>query len=84
MFVWCGLLFFLGILAFIDSVFNMGQIFRQVNSVMFMLTSLALLVRTTTKMKEKVMEYQQDRIRELEDRLKTLEEGKRKLDAHYR
>jgi hypothetical protein len=82
MFVWCSLLFILGILAFLDSVFNMGEIFRQVNSVFFMLVSLALLVRTTTKMKEKKLESYKDEIYQLESRLRVLEEGRRKLEQH--
>jgi len=52
MLIWCALLFFLGLMAFLDSVFNMGEIFRQVNSVVFLLVSLALLIRTTTKAKQ--------------------------------
>ena len=82
MFVWCGLLFFLGVLAFMDSVFNMGEIFRQINSVLFMLVSVALLVRTTTKMKEKKVESYQDRIFQLERRIRTLEEGRKKLETY--
>lgn len=82
MFVWCSLLFFLGILAFLDSVFNMGMIFRQVNSVFFMLISLALLIRTTTKIKEKRVEGYQDKVFQLERRIRTLEEGRRKLETY--
>ncbi|HOD65503.1 MAG TPA: hypothetical protein PKW75_08890 [candidate division Zixibacteria bacterium] len=82
MFVWCSLLFVLGILAFLDSVFNMGMIFRQVNSVFFMLVSLALLVRTTTKMKEKKVESYQDKVFQLERRVRTLEEGRKKLETY--
>lgn len=76
MFVWCGLLFFLGILAFIDSVMNMGEIFRQVNSVFFLLVSLALLIRTTTKSKKQRTEKLQNRIFNLER-----EVGKLKSDS---
>ena len=31
MLIWCAILFTLGILAFMDSIFNYGEIFRQVN-----------------------------------------------------
>lgn len=82
MFVWCSLLFLLGVFAFLDSVFNMGEIFRQVNSVLFMLVSIALLVRTTTKMKEKKIESYQDRVFQLERRIRTLEEGRKKLESY--
>ena len=45
MFVWCVILFGLGVAAFLDSVFNYGEIFRRGNSVLFMLVSLGLLWR---------------------------------------
>lgn len=82
MFLWCGLLFFLGITAFLDSVLNMGEIFRQVNSVLFMLISLALWVRTISKMKEKKIENYQDKVFQLERRIRTLEEGRKKLETY--
>ncbi len=80
MFLWCGVLFGLGILAFLDSIFNMGDIFRKVNSVLFMLVSMALLVRTTTKMKEKKSEHSEERIFKLEQQVKNLELSKKKID----
>lgn len=67
MFGWCALLFCLGVLAFLDSLFNYGEIFRQINSVLFMLTSLGLLVRTATKMRLKTFEQQAARILALEE-----------------
>lgn len=73
MFVWCTVLFALGILAFLDSIYNMGDIFRQVNSVLFMLISLALLTRTTTKIKDQQIENYRQRIDELEEKLSKLE-----------
>lgn len=82
MFVWCSLLFSLGVLAFLDSLFNMGEIFRQVNSVLFMLISLGLLIRTTTKSKARKKEEDQKKIRALEQQVSVLQEGQRKL-AEY-
>ncbi|RKX17987.1 MAG: hypothetical protein DRP35_09995 [Candidatus Zixiibacteriota bacterium] len=79
MFVWCSVLFVLGILAFFDSIFNMGNLFRQVNSVFFMLISLALLIRTTTKIKTKKQETLENKLFGLERKVKTLEEGNKKL-----
>ncbi len=79
MFVWCTTLFVLGVLAFLDSLFNMGEIFRQVNSVFFMLISLALLIRTTTKMKSKSKENYEERVYNLEQKVRMLREGQRKL-----
>jgi len=72
MFIWCAVLFFLGIVAFLDSIFNYGEIFRQVNSVLFMLISLALLIRTTTKIRAKKIENYEDRIANLEMQIRRM------------
>ena len=69
---WCAVLFSLGLLAFLDSLFNYGEIFRQINSVLFMLVSLGLLVRTTTKMRLRTFEQQAARIMALEEEVFTL------------
>ncbi|UCC78904.1 MAG: hypothetical protein JSW64_11555 [Candidatus Zixiibacteriota bacterium] len=69
MLAWCTILFVLGVLAFLDTIFNYGDIFRKVNSVVFMLISLALLVRTSMKMKIKRIEGLISRIEELEDQI---------------
>jgi hypothetical protein len=66
MLIWCAILFGLGILAFMDSIFNYGEIFRQVNSVLFLLVSLGLLVRTTTKIRGKQLESYQEQVARLE------------------
>lgn len=79
MLLWSALLFVLGVLAFIDSVFNMGEIFRQVNSVFFMLVSLALLIRTTTKAKEQKFEKYQDKVFQLEREISKLQAEQRKM-----
>ncbi len=78
MFVWCGMLFLLGIAAFLDTIFNYGNIFRQINSVMFMLISLGLLVRTTVKMKARKFERSEQKVANLEmtlQNMKALEEA---------
>ena len=79
MFVWCAVLFVLGILAFFDSIFNMGDLFRQVNSVFFMLISLALLIRTTTKIKTKKQETLENKLFGLERKVRTLEDSNKKM-----
>jgi hypothetical protein len=79
MFVWCGVLFCLGIAAFVDSVLNMGDIFRTVNSVLFMLLSLALLVRTTTKKKERRLEHYEEKIFHLEREVNMLKQHQKQL-----
>ena len=66
MLTWCTILFVLGILSFLDTIFNYGDIFRKVNSVVFMLISLGLLIRTSMKMKIKRIEGLISRIEELE------------------
>ncbi len=82
MFIWCAILFVLGILAFVDSLLNMGEIFRQVNSVLFMLLSLALLFRTTSKIKQHKQEHYEERIFHLEQQVKILEAGREKLKEY--
>jgi len=82
MFVWCGILFFLGIMAFVDAIMNMGEIFRQVNSALFMLISLALLVRTSTKTRAAKRENTQARIRSLEQQVKMFRDGEKVLEEH--
>jgi FtsH-binding integral membrane protein len=83
MFLWCGILFGLGILAFVDSIFNMGDIFRTVNSVLFMLLSLGLLVRTTSKIKEKRIEHYESKIHSLEQQVRQLEGESRKAHSDF-
>jgi len=83
MFVWCSILFLLGIAAFMDSLFNYGEIFRQINSVLFMFISLGLLVRTTTKMKARKIENCENQIRSLESELRALKTEREKTPAEY-
>lgn len=69
MLLWSAILFVLGVAAFLDSLFNYGEIFRQINSVLFLLISLAILVRTTTKKKLAQLEQYSQRVEELEQRV---------------
>jgi len=82
MIAWCAILFCLGVLAFLDSIFNMGEIFRQVNSVLFMLISVALFFRTTSKIKSKRTENQEKRIFSLEKQVNTLRRGQEQLENY--
>lgn len=43
MLIWALVLLVLGVVAFLDSLFAFGEIFRRVNAVMFLLVSLGLL-----------------------------------------
>jgi hypothetical protein len=45
------------------------------------LISLALLIRTTTKIKAKKIEQYEDRILNLEQQVRILKEGKKKLEV---
>jgi hypothetical protein len=67
-------MFSLGILAFLDSLFNYGEIFRQVNSVFFMLVSLGLLVRTTTKIRNAAREKLAERMAKMEMELAAIKQ----------
>ncbi len=69
MLAWCAILFGLGILAFLDTIYNYGEIFRRVNSVVFMLVSLGLLVRTSMKMKMRRIEGLISKVEDLEGQL---------------
>jgi hypothetical protein len=69
MLAWCAILFGLGILAFLDTIYNYGEIFRRVNSMVFMLVSLGLLVRTSMKMKMRRIEGLIDKVEDLEGQL---------------
>ncbi|GAB4315089.1 MAG: hypothetical protein Kow0074_02480 [Candidatus Zixiibacteriota bacterium] len=83
---WCALLFCLGIAAFTDSLFNYGEIFRQVNSILFMLISLGLLIRTTTKIRQAAREKTHQRMANLERELaqmKAHEERMKKMNRSH-
>jgi len=77
MIVWCTVLFMLGVTAFLDSTFAFGEIFRTINSVLFMLVSLGLLVRTSMKRRLRELESLRERVLELEQQLRTLEAKRR-------
>ncbi len=78
MLFWCGVLFVLGVTAFMDSLFNYGEIFRRINSVLFLLISLAILVRTTSKIKLAKLERFQQQVEDLEQKVNNLSQKKQK------
>lgn len=82
MLIWCSLLFLLGVLAFFDSIFNMGDIFRQINSVLFMLLSLGLFLRTTTKKKLQKLESFKSEIFNLKNKIQTLENSQERFSKY--
>ena len=69
---WCAFLFLLGILAFMDTLYNYGEIFRRINSVIFMMTSLGLLMRVSMKMKVRTTENYIEKIQRLENEVSSL------------
>lgn len=78
MLVWSAILFLLGVAAFLDALFNYGEIFRKINSVLFLLISLAILVRTTTKMKDAKIERYKQKVEDLEQKVNNLSRPKEK------
>jgi len=72
MLIWCCVLLFLGVTAFLDNIFTQNEIFRTINSVLFMLVSLGLLVRISTKKRIGQTESYLKRIDELEQQIKNL------------
>lgn len=78
MLMWSAILFILGVAAFLDALFNYGEIFRKINSVLFLLISLAILVRTTTKMKDARIEKYQQQVDDLEQKVNNLSRNKEK------
>ncbi|MBD3167897.1 MAG: hypothetical protein GF307_00345 [candidate division Zixibacteria bacterium] len=73
---WCAFLFALGILAFMDTIFNYGEIFRRINSVIFMLSSLGLLMRVSMKSKMRTVESYIEKIQYLEAEIAQLKKNK--------
>jgi hypothetical protein len=77
MLIWCSVLLLLGVTAFLDTIFTQNEIFRTINSVLFMLVSLGLLVRTSTKKRIGRRESYQKRIQELERQIEDLTQTER-------
>jgi len=51
MLYWCIALFFMGVMSFLDNILSYGEIFRWINSALFMLVSLGILIRTEMMVK---------------------------------
>ena len=73
MLIWCCVLTALGIAAFLDSIYNYGEIFRRANSIMFMLVALGLIVRCSIKIKRRRIEGYIARIDELKTQIKEVQ-----------
>jgi len=81
MLIWSIVLLMLGVAAFLDSLFAFGEIFRTVNSILFMLVSLGLLVRTSAKMRQASREGLLDRMKQLEDQIQELSQKKKRVEV---
>ena len=80
MLIWGFVLFFMGILAVLDSLYNYGQVFRSANSIMYMLLSLGVLIRAkilgTKGYREQLVRKNielAEKVKELQDSLALLE-----------
>jgi hypothetical protein len=67
--IWCVVLFGLGLLSLLDSIFNYGAIFRMVDSVMFMLVALGILARVKILTKRKHREHLENNNDTLRERM---------------
>jgi len=81
MLIWSIVLLMLGVAAFLDSLFAFGEIFRTVNSILFMLVSLGLLVRTSAKMRQASREGLTYRIKQLEEQVEELSHKKERVEV---
>jgi hypothetical protein len=81
MIAWCVVLFCLGVAAFLDSLFSYGEIFRRINSILFMLVSLGMLFRIALKMKTGRVEQYLEKIEWLEKKLEDMQPEKKESRA---
>ena len=81
MLIWSSVLLALGALAFLDSQFNYGYIFRSVNSVLFMLVSLGVLVRTRILIKLGFREHLISRNKQLEEMVREQAKNEQQADV---
>ena len=70
----------MGILSFMDTMFNYGEYFRRVNSVVFLLISLGLLVRISLKIKLRRFEGLVAKVEQLESELARFRKSHLEID----
>ena len=85
MLYWCIALFIMGVMSFLDNILSYGEVFRWINSALFMLVSLGILIRTKMMVKvgriERLIEevdYYKQEITRLNQLVK---EDKKKLET---
>lgn len=81
MIFWSTVLFILGVLAFLDSLFNYGEIFRQINTFMFMLISLGVLIRLRWERKVLWRAKLIDTVKAEEKKAKPIKTEKREVEV---
>lgn len=84
MLIWCCVLMVLGIAAFLDSIYNYGEIFRRANSIMFMLVALGLIVRTSVKIRRRRIEGLIARIEELKMQIRQVQQSSLQASSPHR
>jgi len=70
MVTWCAILFILGVLAFLDVLFTppYGDIFIKVDSLLFMLISLGMLIRLRKERSQRKVKSSVQKTQEVEKR----------------
>jgi hypothetical protein len=70
MLTWCAILFILGVLAFLDALFNppYGDIFIKVDSLLFMMISLGMLIRLRKERSQQKVKSSIQKTQEVEKR----------------
>jgi hypothetical protein len=70
MVTWCAILFILGVLAFLDALFNppYGDIFRKVDSLLFMVISLGMLIRLRAERSQQKVKSSVQKTEKVEER----------------
>jgi len=85
MLYWCIALFVMGIISFLDNIFSYGEVFRWINSALFMLVSLGILIRTKMMVKigkiERLIEEVEFYKREITGLNRLVKENKKELQT---
>lgn len=85
MLYWCIALFVMGIISFLDNIFSYGEVFRWINSALFMLVSLGILIRTKMMVKigkiERLIEEVEFYKREISGLNRLVKENKKELQT---
>jgi hypothetical protein len=81
MLVWSSILFILGLMAFLDSYYNYGGIFRSINSILFMLIALGLFARTACKVRAGRIEQYMRKLESLRQEMRQMQMARLKRNV---